>query len=134
MADPALEPKWRERFDFFETYGAPSSPEARAAFKALPNKKKRLLNMNWLGFFFGPVYFLVLGMWKRALTLLGVALLSVAIEFLFETLTGIQVPHAIDMGINMAFAMLFAVTANYSYYLKRVKGDDGWNPFEGMQW
>jgi len=27
------------------------------------------------------------------------------------------------------------MTANYSYYLKQVKGDNGWNPFNGiMPW
>jgi len=134
MADAALKPKWRERFEFFETYGALSSPEARAAYKALPFKKKLLINNSWLGFFFGPIYFAVLGMWRRALTLLGVVLLIAVVEVFFEVVTGIEVPNAIDRGINTGCAMLFAVTVNYCYYLKEVKGKNGWNPFEGMRW
>lgn len=32
--------KWQERFDFFDTYGAPSDPRYKEAFKALPGFKK----------------------------------------------------------------------------------------------
>lgn len=27
---------------------------------------------------------------------------------------------------------MWGFTANYAYYLKKVKGLDGWNPFEGF--
>ena len=134
MADAELKPKWRERFEFFETHGAIQTPEARAAFKALPYKKKLLINISWLGLFFGPIYFLILGMWKRALTMIGIALLITVIQVVFEVATGIEIPSAGNRGIDMAFAMLFAMTANYSYYLKQVKGDNDWNPFKGVRW
>jgi len=130
MADTALKPKWRERFEFFETRGTLSTPERRAAFKALPFRKRSLINTNWLGFFFGPIYFLILGMWRRALTLIGIAFLIVVIVFVFEVVTEIDIPDAVVRATGPAFSWLCAMTANYSYYLKEVKGNNGWNPFE----
>jgi len=142
----ALKPKWRERFEFFEASGAPGSPEARAAFKALPVDKKCLISISWLGFFFGPLYFtLVLGMWKRTATLIGIILVAfplviILLVLVFEVFwmaTGSQVSHAVQQlivqALNIGVAMLFALTANYSYYLKEVKDDNGWNPFKGLR-
>jgi hypothetical protein len=134
MNDPKTKPKWRERFEFFQTNGPLTSPEAREAFKALPRGKKRLINMSWLGFFFGPFYFLCLGMWRRAITLWGVFLASIVIEIAFEAISGIEIPRAIDFGINAGFGVLYAMSVNYSYYLKEIKGDNGWHPFKGLRW
>ncbi|KEZ74361.1 membrane protein, partial [Pseudomonas syringae pv. syringae FF5] len=36
-------------------------------------------------------------------------------------------------GLNVVFSLMYALTANYSYYLKEVKGEQGWNPFKGMR-
>jgi hypothetical protein len=128
-----IKPKWRERFDFFDAYGAPSSPEFRAAFKALPRGKKRLINFSFLGFFFGPFYFFALGLWKKGLTLLAVALAITIVEAIFSSVTQIDIPRAVDTGINIGLAFLFAMCVNYSYYLKEVKRSQGWNPFEGIR-
>jgi len=86
MADAALKPEWRERFHFFERYGAPNSPEARAAFKVLPRSKMYLIYQNLFGLFFGPFYFLMLGMWKRALTLISI---GVGSAFLVGVIQGV---------------------------------------------
>jgi hypothetical protein len=130
---PELKPKWRERFDFYDAYGAPSSPQFRTAYKALTGRQRRLINFNFFGFFFGPLYFIVLGMWKRGLTLLGIALAVSLLEGVFVIATGIDIPRPVDFGIDMGFAALSALTVNYSYYLNRVKGNNGWNPFEGLR-
>ncbi|WP_205980499.1 MULTISPECIES: DUF2628 domain-containing protein [unclassified Paraburkholderia] len=134
MNDPETKPKWRERFAFFETHGPLTSPAAREVFKTLPRGKKRLINMSYLGFFFGPFYFICLGMWRRALTLWGIMLATIVIEILFEATTGIDVPNAVDIGINCGLGALYALCVNYSYYLKQIKGDNGWNPFQGLRW
>lgn len=66
-------PKWQERFDFFETYGAPNDPRYKEAVKTLPDfKKKILINANVIAFFFGPIYLFVLGLWKKNLALIGI--------------------------------------------------------------
>ena len=52
--------KWQERFDFFEAHGAPKDPSFNTAFKALPGfGKKMLMQMNFIAFFFGPIYLFV---------------------------------------------------------------------------
>jgi hypothetical protein len=28
---------------------------------------------------------------------------------------------------------MYGLSANYAYYLKQVKGSQGWNPFEGLR-
>ncbi|RQH05833.1 DUF2628 domain-containing protein [Paraburkholderia dinghuensis] len=129
-----LKPKWRERFEFFEQYGEPSSPEFKAAYKNLPTGKRLLIGINWVGFFFGPLYLLVLGMWRRTLTWFAIISASVIVEGVFAIATGIDIPDAFDVGISCGLAMLVAITTNYSYYLKTMKGDNGWNPFSGMRW
>lgn len=134
MNNPETKPKWRERFEFFETNGPLTSPEAREAFKALPRGKKRLINMSWLGLFFGPFYFLRLGMWRRSITLWGILLASIVVETTFEAITGIDVPAGVDLGINCGLGMLYAMSVNYAYYLKEIKGDNGWHPFKGLRW
>ncbi|WP_233874246.1 DUF2628 domain-containing protein [Paraburkholderia adhaesiva] len=126
-------PKWRERFEFFEQYGAPSSAEFSAAFRILPGRKKRLISASWLGFFFGPLYWLALGMWRRAVTWLAIALAVGVLEAVFEVATNIDIPHGIDFGINMGFAVAASLCTNYPFYLKTVKGDNGWNPFAGLR-
>jgi hypothetical protein len=125
--------KWRERFEFFDAYGAPSSPEARVAFKALQRNKKRLVNFNFLDLFFGPFYFFALGLWKKALTLIAIIIATAVIELIFSAVTQIDIPRGVDTGVSLGFGYLFAMSVNYSYYLKEVKGSHGWNPFEGMR-
>jgi len=153
MADAALKPKWRERFKFFETYGAPNSPQARAE----PWEARALINANFLGLLFGPIYFLVLGMWRRALTLTGIVyLISVIYVIILGQLSLVtslvmlghflgfasqlvfliifEVPRSfkLNSGIGVCCAILFSIAVNYSYYLKQIKGDNGWNPFKGI--
>ena len=128
-----IKPKWRERFEFFDAYGSPASAEFRAAFKALPRGKRLLINFSFLAFFFGPFYFFALGLWKKGLSLLAIALAIAVVEVIFSAVTGIDIPRPVDTGLNIAIAFVFALCVNYAYYLKEVKGSQGWNPFEGMR-
>jgi len=119
-------PKWQFRFSFFDRHGAPSSPAWKAAFKQLPFGEKLKLNINFFALFFGCLYFFCVGMWRKGLTLLGLGIaLGVVSAFL---------PDAIGRGLFIAFNLLTAMTANYAYYLVKVKGDEGFNPFQGMRW
>ncbi|MCC8373261.1 MULTISPECIES: DUF2628 domain-containing protein [Photorhabdus] len=49
--------RWQTRFAFFERNGAPKAPEYKAAMKAEPFMRRILLNMNFIAFFFGFIYF-----------------------------------------------------------------------------
>ena len=126
--------KWQERFDFFDTYGAPSDPSYKEAFKTLPGfKKKILINANVIAFFFGPIYLFVLGLWKKNLALLGIFVaINIALSVIFAII-GMEFPRPLSTGLSIALSMMYALMANYAYYLKEVKGEQGWNPFKGMR-
>ena len=129
-----ISPKWRERFAFFEQHGGPNSPGYQAAFKALPKRKRILININFIAMFFGVIYFLVLGLWKKNLTLLAIIVgVTIGVELVFSAM-GQEVPMWFDNGLNVAFALMYGLIANYAYYLKKVKGSQSWNPFEGIRW
>ncbi|WP_159566167.1 DUF2628 domain-containing protein [Budvicia diplopodorum] len=125
--------KWQDRFDFFDRYGAPSTPEHKAAIKAAKPGRRIFIGMNIIAFFFGFIYFFVLGLWKKNLVLLAMTIGLGFILGLIELIAGFELPRGADMGINIALAMMWSMTANYAYYLKEVKGSDSWNPFEGMR-
>ena len=91
------------------------------------------MSANVIAFFFGPIYFFVLGLWKKNLALIGVIIaVNIVIGVIFAIL-GMDVPAALGTGLNVVFSMMYALTANYAYYLKEVKGEQGWNPFKGMR-
>lgn len=52
---------WQERFELIEKAGGPKLPLIRTL-----SFKERLKMFNVMGFFFGPFYYFVKGMWKKA--------------------------------------------------------------------
>lgn len=122
-----LSDSWRWKFDFFDTYGLPSaSPEAKAAYRNLSLMAKLRLTSNILAFLFGPLYFVVKGMWRKGLTLLALTI-TVAV-----VLVVLDVNETLGRGIGMGIAALAMSTANYAYFLHVVRGSQSWNPFEGF--
>jgi hypothetical protein len=124
-----LKAKWRERFAFFEAHGAPRDPSCKAALKALPYRKRLLVMMNFPAFFLGPIYFFAMGMWRKGLTLLGCSFVAVLVAVVIEALFNRSMGNA----AGLVIAVMGAGSANYSYYLKTVKGSNGWNFFEGQR-
>ncbi|MFJ3485563.1 DUF2628 domain-containing protein [Pseudomonas sp. NPDC090202] len=125
--------KWQERFDFFDTFGAPNDPRYKAELKTLPFRRKLLVNANFIAFFFGPIYLFVLGLWKKNLALLGCMFLLYTALIVIFAIVGMEFPKALDNGLGFGFSILYAIATNYAYYLKEVKGEQGWNPFKGMR-
>jgi hypothetical protein len=127
-------PKWQERFAFFDQHGAPKSPEFKSAFKQLPARKRILINLNFIAFFFGPIYLFVLGLWKKNLAIIAIIIaISFVLTLIFTLLGYDEGPKAVNTGLNVVFALMYGLSANYAYYLKQVKGSQGWNPFEGLR-
>ncbi|MHA7662855.1 DUF2628 domain-containing protein [Mycolicibacterium sp. HS_4_1] len=121
-----VSPSWQKRFDFFNAYGLPNStPESRAAYRALSFMDRLKLTSNILAFLFGPIYFFVKGMWRKGLTLLGIFF---AVEVVLVVL---DVPDSLVRGIGFGLAAIAMTTANYAYYLHVVRGSQSWNLFEG---
>lgn len=129
-----VSPKWQERFAFFDQHGGPKSPDFKQAFKQLPARKRLLINLNFIAFFFGPIYFFVLGLWKKNLAIIAfIVAISIALTVVFALLGYEEPPKAFNSGMNVVFALMYGLSANYAYYLKQVKGSQGWNPFEGLR-
>lgn len=129
-----VSPKWQERFAFFDQYGGPKSPDFKSGFKQLPARKRVLINLNFIAFFFGPIYFFVLGLWKKNLAIIAIIVaISFSLALIFTLLGYEEAPKAFNSGMNVVFALMYGLSANYAYYLKQVKGSQGWNPFEGLR-
>ncbi|WP_340617965.1 DUF2628 domain-containing protein [Xenorhabdus entomophaga] len=124
--------KWQERFEFFEKNGSPYCKESKEQYMQLTFMKRIKIGMNFFAFFFGIFYFLIIGLWRKGLTLLGMTFLAVAIIGVIESMMGVEFSDAIWRPLGLVFAALNGIVANYAYYLKEVKGEDGWNPFTGV--
>ncbi|MCG8707285.1 DUF2628 domain-containing protein [Brenneria sp. 4F2] len=124
--------KWNTRFAFFEQHGAPKTKEYKAAIRKEKFFRRYLFNMNFIAFFFGFIYFFILGLWRKNLSLLAIAVTIDIIITMVEMTMDTPIPRGIDTCISIALASMWASTANYAYYLKERRGSKSWNPFEGM--
>jgi len=124
----ALSPAWRARFDFFDRHGAPRTPEFKQNWKALPFGQRFKIRMNLFALFFGWIYFFVLGLWRKGLVLLA---LTLGMGVIAALLPDGALFTGLIRGLGIGYSLLVATSANYAYYLDRVKGSRSWNPFEG---
>ncbi|MDG3017156.1 DUF2628 domain-containing protein [Speluncibacter jeojiensis] len=119
-----LKPKWQNRFAFYAQHGTPqwwkNSPGYVAALKALPARTRRLVTMNWFACFFGVLYLLGLGLWKKAISWMVVGLVIGVVSFVLDF------PSAIDSGVTIGFALAIAQRANVYHFDNRVRGLQGW--------
>ncbi|MEY8712960.1 hypothetical protein A9B99_21550 [Mangrovibacter phragmitis] len=90
--DPKVKDKWKFRFAFIEKMGGYSNPffipkENREALRKLSFWDRQKVQISYLAFFFGPLYLLILGLWKKAivciLVSLVVAIIGTLIHFRF---------------------------------------------------
>lgn len=133
--------KMKRAFTFYEGSGAiqpggffPALPKSESlAFRQLSPQDRRavmrlLMTRVWWSFFFGPFYHLCMGMWRKALVLIGGTL---AIGFAFDVLWavfsgGANIPRGLDLGISLAFAMAMSLMAPYDLYRFRLKRETFW--------
>ena len=116
---------WQRRFAFFREHGSPLIEEGAKALQQLPFWTASSIRFNIWGFLLGPVYFFALGLWRRGVSMFGVAaVISIVTQHLFGrdglTLAG------------PAEAALFALSANYAYFIKCTQGRDEWNPLADL--
>lgn len=126
--------KWQQRFAFFDEHGAPNSPTFKPALLKLPFKQKIRINANIIAFFFGPIYLFVLGLWKKNLTLIGILIALTIVTEIFYSATNFAYAKQVNFGVGFGMNILYAISTNYAYYLKEIKGEQGWSPFKGMRW
>lgn len=130
----AYSEKWQQRFAFFDEHGAPNSPTFKPAWLKLPLRQRIKINANIIAFFFGPIYLFVLGLWKKNLTMIGILLAVSFVSEIFYSATDFAYAKQLDFAEGFVINAFYAWTANYSYYLKEIKGEQSWNPFKGLRW
>ncbi|TDZ80769.1 hypothetical protein DE4587_00627 [Mycobacteroides salmoniphilum] len=117
---------WRLKFDFYDRYGTRFTPEAVAAAKARPFAVRMRSAINLPALFFGPIYFIVKGMWRKAITIMLLGLFLGVVVYLAFPGLGFG-----GFGTNGAVYMILAGPA---YYRHRAKGSRSWNPLDGIGW
>lgn len=115
--------KWRQRFAAIEKAGGERTrwwrwPEG----KQLTGKEKRLITSNLWAFVFGPFYYLALGLWRKAITLMVVVLV---IDVILE-IVGNAVGFPVDRFLWIVSAIMFKQCANVDYYRKTVLNRREW--------
>lgn len=79
---------------------------------------------NVLAFLFGSIYYLLKGMWRKAISLLG---LTVAINVACNiVLVLMHLPSQLGYVASLVLAAIYGLRANADYYRKMVLGDNGW--------
>lgn len=112
-----IDAKWQLKFALMEKAGGPKFPQIK---KLSLGERMKVVFSIW-GFLFGPFYYLVKGMWKKAISL--TAVVFVLILVLDQILTAFELPGVITNFIGPA---IFATRANVDYYKKIILGENGW--------
>ena len=132
--------KIKRAFSFFEACRVtqplgffPSlSKEIRTAFKDLDFKERYAFNklgtINiWWAFFFGPFYYLVVGMWKKGLALLvGLVLFGITFGNVYYGIVGAPQSRAVDMGLGAGIGWAVSIMATYDLYRFKMKKENFW--------
>lgn len=120
--DADLPAIWQERFAYFDEHGAPNTPSGKRSLRQGSMGQRIRLGGNFKAFFFGIIYLMVLGLWKRAIM---VTVFSIFVTAAFGAIGGSALANGAGFGI-MAFNMW---TTNGAFYRKRRTGRDTWNIF-----
>lgn len=126
MAPPRLPPRdniarldvsdaWKRKFRLIEKAGGPDLLD----FRELPFGDRVSININFVALFFGPVYYLVKGLWRQVVVYTLVALVLILI------LDAIGL-GTITRAVGSTLGIVYALRANISYYRKVVLGEAPW--------
>ena len=108
---------WKKKFTNIEKAGGTKIPDARQ----LSFGERLSVSFNILAFIFGPFYYAAKGMWRKALTLLGISIIIiVAVEVACRFME-------IDSSFsNVIGPAIFSSRATIDFYKKTVLNDNGW--------
>ena len=106
---------WKEKFRLIEKAGGPDLPN----FRDLPSGERFSIHLNLWALFFGPIYYIVKGLWRQA------ALYFLVAFVLILVLEAIGLGK-ITRGIGSGLGIVCALRANISYYKKVVLGEAPW--------
>lgn len=114
---------WKETFRTIEEAGLVSGG-FYPTYESVDASKHRQLMFNGWAFFFGPIYYFVLGMWRKALTWVFLTLTLSILGAILVVALGL--PAAISRAIGIGIQVLYASNANADYYRKQIRGETFW--------
>jgi hypothetical protein len=117
----SLSPGWKHKFALIEKAGGAKLPR----MKELKFGERMNVMFNIWAFLFGPIYYAVKGMWRKAIAYTVLAVLASTLLDLLLELAGIN-PEPLSRPIGLGMAAAFATLANISYYKKVMLSDKGW--------
>jgi len=107
-------PQWSAVFSLIERAGGPSLPSANN----LSHYERITINFNIWAFVFGPLYYLVKGMYRKAIfgLMCGFLIIFGLIEVIGQDM----------VFTNYVIPIIFGTRANIDYYKKCVLNENGW--------
>lgn len=114
-----LSDSWKNKFILIEKAGGVKLPN----IKKLTFGERSKIITNIFGFLFGPIYYIIKGMWKKAITL---TLISAIIVFCISIIAVMFGKPSIANMANFIGAAIFGSRANIDYFKKIRMNDDGW--------
>ena len=112
-----LTPVWQRKFHLIEKAGGPPN---LPKLKDLSFGKRFSVMINWWAVIAGPIYYVIKGMWKKALSYLA---LVIGVGVVFGLVAG---DSALGNSATYIGPLLFGFKANIDYYKKTVLNDNGW--------
>lgn len=114
-----LEPVWQERFRLLEQAGGTESRWKMSNSKQLTSAERMKIVFNILAFLFGPIYYLVKGMWLKAILILVVGIIAALVLDAIATAMHFE---AIKIAANFMIPAWCSAFACFDYYQLKVKG------------
>lgn len=113
----AAEAHWAATFALIDAAGGPKLPK----LWSMSFKDIWAIRFNALAFFFGPIYYAKMGMWRKGLSLSGIGLVVVIVGCTILEAAGID-PDP----FMLYFPVLLMSRANVSYYNRVKSGQNAW--------
>ena len=115
----AVSRRWKNKFRLFEKAGGANLSRLRD----LSLSERIKITFNFLSFLFGPIYYVIKGMWRKGLVLFVVcAGVVLTLAFGLE-LAGLG---RLNSSLGYGVGIVFATRANIDYYKKMVLQQNGW--------
>ena len=122
-----IKESWKKKFRLYAEAGLKSG----GFFPKFENKDvlkgNFLANSNGFGFLFGILYYLYLGLYKKAgLFVLFYTVSSFFVGIVYGITDGNINLEGLDIGITFLSLIYVSMTVNYDYYRKQVLGENFW--------
>jgi hypothetical protein len=116
-----LSASWQRRFSLIKQAGGPEL----SSIQTLSAGQTFRLWFNFLALLFGPLYYICMGMWRKALALTAlIVLATIALAFI-ALLLGVDEKALSRMGAYCG-PVIFCLRANIDYYKRMVLQENGW--------